>query len=197
MPVSPPDKAEPAPLPGEESVAYALRAAEAKALSLPPDFFRSCPSPVIIAADTIVVLEGRILGKPGNPGRAYAMLRSLAGKTHEVVTGCVIYSRSAVMHAFAVQTQVSMWDAPPELLRAYANSNEPLDKAGAYAAQGAGVALVRCINGSWSNVVGLPLAELVEALLRMDIIAPVGAGANPDEAMPGAGLRWGCMDLLT
>ena len=181
-PVSPLDTAEPAPLPGEAPVVYALRAAEAKACGVPSEVFHAEPPPVMIAADTIVVLKGRILGKPGNPERAYAMLRSLAGTTHDVVTGCVMYSQGAVLHAFAVQTQVSMWDAPPVLLHTYANSNEPLDKAGAYAAQGAGAALVRGINGSWSNVVGLPLTELVEALLRMNIIAPDGAKVNQDAA---------------
>jgi len=197
--LSPPDAAEPAPQPEEEPAFYALRAAKAKAravLSGPP---LSDPAPVVIAADTIVVLDGHgnhILGKPGDPDRAYSMLSSLAGKTHMVITGCVIaelgtatspaepgpaapangshgpYDKCSILHAFSVQSQVSMWDAPPELLHAYAQSIEPLDKAGAYAAQGAGAALVRSINGSWTNVVGLPLAELVEALLRMQIIAP-------------------------
>jgi len=171
-PVAPPGKAEPAPLPGEDPAAYALRAAEAKACSVLPDLFRSDSSSVVIAADTIVVLEGRILGKPGNPDRAYAMLRSLAGKTHDVITGCVIRSPASVLRAFSVQSRVSMWDAPPDLLHAYANSGEPLDKAGAYAVQGSGSVLVSRIEGSWSNVVGLPLAELVEALLCLNIITP-------------------------
>jgi len=173
----PPDTAEPAPLPGEDPVVYVLRAAEAKACAILSDLPLSDPAPVAIAADTIVLLNGQILGKPSDSDRAYAMLSSLAGKTHTVVTGCVIagaHSKNPVLHAFSTQSQVSMWDAPPELLRAYANSAEPLDKAGAYAAQGSGVVLVRSINGSWSNVVGLPLAELVEALLRMQIIAPDG-----------------------
>jgi len=178
----PPDAAEPEPLPGEDPVLYVLRAAQAKACAVLPDFPVSGLSvsdlaPVAIAADTIVVLDGKILGKPGDPDRAYAMLSSLAGKTHTVITGCVIAApsppgKSPVLHTLSVQSQVSMWDAPQELLRAYANSDESLDKAGAYAAQGAGVVLVRSINGSWSNVVGLPLAELVEALLRMRIIIP-------------------------
>jgi septum formation protein len=177
-PVSPPGKAEPAPLPGEEPAAYALRAAEAKALSVLPDLFRSDPSSVIIAADTIVVLEGRILGKPGNPDRAYAMLGSLAGKTHDVITGCVIRDKACVLRAFTVQSRVSMWDAPSDLLHAYANSGEPLDKAGAYAVQGAGAVLVCRIEGSWSNVVGLPLAELIEALICLNIITPNRADAT-------------------
>jgi septum formation protein len=173
--VSPPGKAEPAPLPGEDPAAYALRAAEAKAFSVLPDLLHSDPSSVVIAADTIVVLKGRVLGKPGNPDRAYAMLRSLAGKTHDVITGCVIRKQAFALHAFTVQSRVSMWDAPPDLLHAYANSGEPLDKAGAYAVQGTGAVLVRSIEGSWSNVVGLPLAELVEALLYLNIIIPDSA----------------------
>jgi len=168
----PPEAAEPAPLPGEDPALYVLRAAKAKASAVLSGLSVSDPLSVVIAADTIVVLDGQILGKPGGPDRAYAMLCSLAGKTHTVITGCVIADTHSILYAFSAQTQVGMWDAPQGLLRAYANSDEPLDKAGSYAAQGAGAALVRSVNGSWTNVVGLPLAELVEALLRMDIIAP-------------------------
>ena len=210
----PPGKAEPSPLPGEEPARYVLRAAEAKAFSVLPHIpagperdcalgRRSARGPVVLAADTIVVLEGRILGKPGNPAEAYAMISALAGKTHSVISGCVILRADAPirdatpdplspsratcsapsgtaspglsLHAFAVESRVRMWDAPPELLYAYANGSEPLDKAGAYAVQGAGAVLAQSIEGSWSNVVGLPLAELVQALLAMNLIAPAGA----------------------
>jgi len=171
----PPEAAEPAPLPGEDPATYVLRAATAKARAVLAGLPVSGLAPAVIAADTIVVLDGAILGKPGGPDQAYTMLCSLAGKTHMVITGCVIADAHSLLHTFSVQSEVSMWDAPQELLQAYANSHEPLDKAGAYAAQGAGAALVRTINGSWTNVVGLPLAELVEALLRTRIIAPVSA----------------------
>jgi len=181
----PPEAAEPTPLPGEDPVLYVLRAAQAKAGAVLPGLSASPlvsgPAPVVIAADTIVVLDGEILGKPGDPDLAYAMLCALAGKTHTVITGCVIAEvgpshglrgQHSMLHIFSVQSEVSMWDAPQDLLYAYAQSSEPLDKAGAYAAQGAGAALVRSVNGSWTNVVGLPVAELVEALLRMQIVAP-------------------------
>ncbi len=177
LPVS--EQAEPAPLPGEDPERYALRAAKAKAFDalprLPADAF-ALARPALIAADTVVSLAGRILGKPGNPEQAYAMLEALAGKRHSVITACFILrcgpsDTAPCPHSFAVKSRVHMWDAPPDLLRAYANSTEPVDKAGAYAVQGKGAVLVRSIEGSWSNVVGLPLAELTQALLHMRLIA--------------------------
>ena len=205
--VAPPGPAEPSPLPGEAPDLYALRAAEAKAFgALPHITGDAAPlprlAPVVIAADTIVVLGEDILGKPRSPAHAYAMLSSLKGKTHAVITGCVIlavrpahrsvspsaarranYSAdpragasAEILRAFTVQSLVRMWDAPPDLVHAYAMSGEPLDKAGAYAVQGAGAFLVQAIEGSWSNVVGLPLAELVRALLDLGLIAPAGGG---------------------
>lgn len=139
------------------------------------------PSPLIIAADTIVVLRSAILGKPRDPDHALSMLRRLAGKTHTVITGCALLS-TETSRSFAVRSRVSMWRCPESLLQAYARSGEPSDKAGAYAVQGMGACLVQGITGSWSNVVGLPVAELVQALLEMNAIAPAGAPAavSPD-----------------
>ena len=174
----PPQEAEPAPVPQEKPEAYVLRAALAKAHSaLPlcgPDagYSGAEARPVIIAADTIVALRSRILGKPQTPGEAFAMLRDLSGKSHTVITGCALLDGQAP-RVFAVRSTVRMWDCPDALLRAYADSGEPADKAGAYAIQGLGACLVRGITGSWSNVVGLPLAELVQALTHMRAIAPV------------------------
>lgn len=136
-----------------------------------------------IAADTIVVLEERILGKPKDAGDAFAMLCALSGKEHSVITGCALVGPDdspdeSEEKSFAVSSRVIMWDCPRELLRAYAESGEPLDKAGAYAVQGAGAFLIKSLNGSWSNVVGLPLAELVQELLAMGALSPA-APANP------------------
>ena len=190
--VIPPDAAEPAPLPGEAPDSYAVRAATAKAASLLPLITgpktggcvvsNAAPCPVhssqpfhpagaiIIAADTVVALEGRILGKPSHAGQALEFLRLLSGKTHEVITACAL--AGATFHeSFAVRSMVHMWNAPEDLLAAYARSGEPLDKAGAYAVQGLGAVLVERVKGSWSNVVGLPLVELTQALLRIGAIA--------------------------
>ena len=190
--VTPPDAAEPAPLPGEDPASYAVRAATAKAATLWPlltgpkcgSFSYGSPAAqpplphthslpanaVIIAADTVVALNGRIFGKPQSPEEALEFLRQLAGKTHEVITGCALGSIESCEY-FACRTQVSMWDCPDALLAAYAHSGEPMDKAGAYAIQGKGAFLVDSIQGSWSNVVGLPLTEVIQALLRMGAIS--------------------------
>ena len=189
--VTPPETAEPAPLPGEAPAPYAVRAAVAKAASLLPlltgpksgGFVHySAPdalpaalpaNAVIIAADTVVTLNGRILGKPEDSAQALEFLRLLSGKTHEVITGCAMESNGPC-ERFAARTWVSMWDCPDELLAAYAAGGEPMDKAGAYAIQGEGAILVDSIRGSWSNVVGLPMAEIIQALLRMGAIEVTG-----------------------
>ena len=173
--LSPPDQAEPSPLPDEEPETYALRAALAKASGvhglIPPS--QGDSSPLIIAADTVVVLHNKILGKPRDTDEAFAMLSLLSGKTHTVITGCAILSQHLpTPHTFAVSSFVSMWDCPATLLKAYSRSGEPMDKAGAYAIQGAGAFLISRMQGSWSNVVGLPLAEMVETLLELRAIVP-------------------------
>ena len=130
--------------------------------------------PVIIAADTVVVFRNRILGKPQTPEDALDMLRKLSGNSHTVITGCALLS-GGTSRTFAVRSTVRMWECPDALLRAYARSGEPADKAGAYAIQGMGACLVEGISGSWSNVVGLPLAELAQALMEMEAIIPAAA----------------------
>ena len=171
--IHPAKNTEPLPLPGENPEDYTLRAARLKAANvlanLPSPAAVQTPSPVIIAADTVVVLDNVILGKPRDTAHAFAMLKNLAGKTHTVITGCAVFM-DAREHSFTERTSVSMWDCPEALLRAYARSAEPADKAGAYAVQGAGACLVRSIEGSWSNVVGLPLSELVRTLLTIGAI---------------------------
>lgn len=192
-------------MPGEAPGTYVLRAAEAKLFATLPlaarlpkasGFARSAM--VLIAADTIVVSEAGILGKPASPKDALRMLCSLAGTTHTVISACSVLalpqdkadrfaparprtpnystgpdSCGLVPVSFAVSSEVSMWKAPESVLRAYVDGGEPLDKAGAYAIQGNGAFLVSHVEGSWSNVVGLPMTELVQTLLRMKAIAPV------------------------
>lgn len=156
-----------------------MRAALAKAegvaalLRDPQTAAAFCAPPLVVAADTIVVLHERILGKPRDSSDAFAMLRELSGKKHSVITGCALLALDAShCRSFAASSDVVMWQCPEPLLRAYAYSGEPLDKAGAYAVQGAGAFLVKSLEGSWSNVVGLPLAELVQELLACGAIAP-------------------------
>ncbi|MDR2489740.1 MAG: Maf family protein [Desulfovibrio sp.] len=180
----PPPHTEPPPLRGEAPSTYALRAALAKASGVvAPSGGAACATgpleepALVIAADTIVALRGRILGKPRSPEHALDMLRSLAGKTHTVTTACALL-KEGERRLFTVHSRVRMWACPDDLLRAYACCGEAADKAGAYAVQGMGAALVRSIAGSWSNVVGLPLAELVQALLAMDAIGIADAGTS-------------------
>lgn len=165
----PPASAEPAPSFKESAEEYTVRAALAKADSVLP--LAGPPPYTVIAADTVVLRKERILGKPRDADAAYAMLCKLAGHAHSVVTGCAIRVAGETPVTFAVRSGVSMWACPKAMLWAYANSGEPLDKAGAYAVQGAGAFLVERAEGSWSNVVGLPLAELVRELARLGVIA--------------------------
>ncbi len=163
-----PGAAEPEPQAGEPPADYALRAALAKA----QDAFERRPQAVILAADTIVVLDGRILGKPRDPADALRMLTDLAGRTHEVITGCAICSPSRAPESFSVSTLVTMASAPETALAAYVATGEPMDKAGGYAIQGRAGFLVQRIEGSYSNVVGLPVAEVLDVLASWGVIAP-------------------------
>lgn len=160
--------AEPEPLPVEPPTHYARRAAAAKAASVAA----SRPGCVVIAADTVVALHGEIMGKPRDRMDAVRMLSRLAGHTHEVVSACCVALPDGNSETFHAATRVTMWDAPAAALAAYAATGEPDDKAGAYGIQGVGAFLVESIDGSWSNVVGLPVAELVRLLLQRGVIEP-------------------------
>jgi len=145
------------PKAGEKPYAFAERLAAEKAGAVDV-------SGIIIAADTIVVQGETILGKPTDERHACEMLRSLSGAAHEVVTGVCIKSsdRSVV---FSVVTQVTFRTVEDVAIEAYVATGEPMDKAGAYAIQGGAAHMIRCIEGSYTNVVGLPLCELYETLI--------------------------------
>ncbi len=152
------------PLPGEAPAQLAARLAREKALAvasrLGPD-----PARVVLAADTIVVLGESVLGKPRDPPEAESMLSRLVGRTHRVITAVVVaQSRDLGWRARTVESRVRMRPAELEEIRAYVETGEPLDKAGAYAAQGRGRRFVAEIAGSESNVIGLPLDETLELL---------------------------------
>lgn len=127
----------------------------------------------IIAADTVVCLAGRIMGKPADQAEAQAMLSALNGRSHDVYTAVHIIFPDGRIVAFWEQSQVQFADWPAEVLQAYFASCAPLDKAGAYGIQDLNGFLVKRIAGSYSNIIGLPLAPLVRILLDHSIIVPV------------------------
>lgn len=145
-----------APHPGEPPVAYAERLAREKADSV--------AGPLVLGADTTVLLDGRLLEKPADPEDAVRMLRTLQGRTHEVITSVALRS-NAVMRQATDITRVTFRPAPDEFLRAYVATGEPMDKAGAYGIQGYGAALVERIEGDFFGVMGLPV-RLVLGLLE-------------------------------
>jgi septum formation protein len=121
----------------------------------------------ILGADTIVVINTTIFGKPKNPEECYDMLINLKGKTHEVFTGfCIHDPGKKRVHLEAVMTKVKIKELGNTEIEAYINTGEPFGKAGAYAIQGIGSFMIEKIYGSYTNVVGLPLFEVVNALVR-------------------------------
>jgi len=126
----------------------------------------------IVAADTVVVLEGEVMGKPRDPADAGRMLRRLSGRVHEVVTGFEVYDKETGRAiGEVVTTRVEFKPLHPDEIRAYIATGCPLDKAGAYGIQGRAACMVRRVEGSYTNVVGLPLSEVVEALRRLGAIS--------------------------
>jgi septum formation protein len=120
---------------------------------------------LVIAADTLVELDGRILGKPESPEDARSMLASMSGRTHRVATGLVLLdAATGEERSGLVETQVSFRPMPSEEIEAYVSTGEPLDKAGSYGIQGLGAAFVERIHGDYYNVAGLPVAALNELL---------------------------------
>ncbi len=123
---------------------------------------------LVLGADTVVVLDGQTLGKPDGPEGARAMLTALSGRTHEVWTGFTL-CRDGEVHTEAVVTEVTFRALAPEEIDRYVATGEPLDKAGAYGIQGRGALLVAQLRGDYSNVVGLPLCAVGQALRRFGV----------------------------
>jgi septum formation protein len=140
----------------------ALRLAEEKARSILP---LSQPG-WVLGADTVVVLDGAILGKPEGFSEALSTLTLLSGREHRVITGfCLLDPLGTTAHAEAVETLVSFRRLSRHEVEAYLATGEPFGKAGSYAIQGIGAFMVEGITGSYTNVVGLPLCALIKALL--------------------------------
>lgn len=128
---------------------------------------------LVIGADTIVAVDGQILGKPAGVKEAAEMLERLSGRRHQVYTGVTLYySRKgeALRHTFYECTQVEFYPMTKEEISWYISTGEPMDKAGAYGIQGLGSRFVRAIEGDYSNVVGLPVARLYQELKAMHIM---------------------------
>lgn len=125
----------------------------------------------IIGADTIVLIDGQIIGKPKGKQAARKMLQHLSGRTHQVYTGyticCVQLNKSLTD---VVCTNVTFKELSPDEIEWYIHTDEPFDKAGAYAIQGLGTFLVKSIEGSYTNVVGLPVCEVIEVLLEEGVV---------------------------
>jgi septum formation protein len=151
--------------PGEAPIELAERLARSKALAVARGLAGGDRS-WVLGADTIVVIDGEVLGKPVDAEHAVSLLRRLVGREHRVLTGvALVASDSLEVRALSVESRVAMRPADESELRAYVAGGEPLDKAGAYAVQGEGRRFVARIAGSESNVIGLPLEETL-ALLR-------------------------------
>lgn len=127
---------------------------------------------VTIGADTIVYLDGSVLGKPNSKDEAREILKKLSGRTHSVFTGVSIQS-TKLQSDFAVKTSVTFREVPTDLLELYLNTGESMDKAGAYGIQSYALSFIEKIEGSYSNVVGLPVDHLLIALKElMETIHP-------------------------
>ena len=151
---------------GEEPAAFALRLAREKAHAVAMRV-GAAPRRLVLGADTIVVIDADVLGKPTDPEDAVRLLSRLVGREHRVLTAVAVIASDRLAHAATcvVTSRVSMRPASDEEIRHYVATGEPLDKAGAYAAQGEGRRFVERIDGSESNVIGLPIDETL-ALLR-------------------------------
>ncbi|GMU08112.1 Maf family protein [Corallococcus caeni] len=158
------------PMAGEIARNYVHRLAVEKARTVATRH----PDAWVLAADTTVALGSELLGKPRDAAEAREMLTRLSGQVHEVFTGIAVAGRAQASEV--VRTQVTFRALSPEEIAWYADTGEPLDKAGAYAIQGKGGFLVQGIDGSPTNVVGLPLGETLALLGRVGVPLPWPGG---------------------
>lgn len=159
-------------VPGESPLGYLGRVVEAKLAAVAPrDEARAAGA--ILVADTTVILDGHVLGKPEGFAEARAMLLALSGRSHEVATRFAVsgpVSPAVALHAETVISTVTFRPLTDQEIEGYAATGEGLDKAGAYAIQGIGSFAVARIEGSYTNVVGLPACEVIAALLRVGLL---------------------------
>ncbi|RLA81813.1 MAG: septum formation protein Maf [Deltaproteobacteria bacterium] len=157
------------PFRGEEPGEFALRVATMKTREVA----RTHPGSWILGADTVVVLGERILGKPEDEEEAKKMLRLLSGREHRVITAYALLKADEGKSILdRCETRVKFIPLTEEEIAWYVSTGEPMDKAGAYAIQGRGSFMVEWIEGSWTNVVGLPLAQVLRHLRELGIWRP-------------------------
>ena len=154
------------PHPNEAPVAFAARVAREKALAVAREF----PSAHVLGADTVVIVDHMALGKPADRDDARRMLATLSARTHRVCTAVALVTPAGAVDEISVETTVEFRTLPAEEIETYLDSGEPFDKAGAYAIQGGAAGFVVRLDGSYSNVVGLPVDE-VGVLLRQRLPA--------------------------
>ncbi|WP_235069437.1 nucleoside triphosphate pyrophosphatase [Turicibacter sp. TJ11] len=129
------------------------------------------PQETIIGADTIVVLDGKILGKPKDEQDAFNTLKALSGRIHQVMTGVsIINKEKELITSFVNITEVEFYFVTDEWILNYISSGEPMDKAGSYGIQGKGFELVKSISGDYYSVMGLPIAQLKRTLTHLNLI---------------------------
>lgn len=164
---------EPRPEPAQSPADYALKCAILKNNS-----WSSPEAGVVLSCDTIVVIDGKILGKPADMHEALTMLTTLNGRWHTVYSCFCLRLSTGALHTGKCEARVKFHHWPEAVLRAYAAKGESLDKAGAYAIQGSGTFLVEAIEGSWTTVVGLPMCEVTGALLDYGVLVPLAHPNN-------------------
>ena len=152
--------------PGKDPFEEVARVSHLKALAVPRE-----PDDVVIAADTIVVCEGRVLGKPKDEADAFRMLSLLSGRNHQVMTGMTVLQGDEIVTHTEV-TRIRFRKLLPEEIRAYIASGEPMDKAGAYGIQGGAALFADQMEGDYYNVMGLPVCRL--AMILRSFSLPVG-----------------------
>lgn len=134
------------------------------------DVAKKCPNQCIIGADTIVVYNDEILHKPTSPEEAIQHLTRLAGNRHEVMTAVAIILADRTEHTFVEVTSVIFKEVTSQMIQAYVQTGDPFDKAGGYGIQTSGAMLVDRIEGDYNNVVGLPIASLVQKMLTLQLL---------------------------
>ena len=152
---------------GETPREHVLRLSEEKAHAVA----RSHPDAWVLGADTVVIIADEVLGKPGSVAEAKEMLEKLSGQEHEVFTGfSIARQKTGILIREVVESKVLFREIAGDEMDWYTGSEEPYDKAGAYAVQGMGAFFIREIRGSYTNVMGLPLCEVLDALKRVSAI---------------------------
>ncbi|MBN1473324.1 MAG: septum formation inhibitor Maf [Syntrophaceae bacterium] len=153
---------------GETPQQHVRRLAHSKAKIVSEKY----PDAWVLGADTIVVIDGQILGKPENKAQAKKMLQKLNNRTHKVYTAFTITrASSSISRTRVIQSAVSFKNISPDEIKWYISSKEPYDKAGGYAAQEKGASFIKSVRGSYTNVIGLPLCEVLEEFKKLGIIS--------------------------